>query len=114
MTELTELKALLNNDCDSYVFLPTEDETIHVQASEYKDKGIKLDGSPMGDCYHIILFREDEEGELVDVDKFEGILTAPVEYIMRMIKEDWFGVVCRKTTTSDEFVNNVFAKLQEV
>jgi len=31
-----------------------------------------------------------------------------------MIKEDWFGVVCRKTTTSDEFVNNVFAKLQEV
>jgi hypothetical protein len=112
---MTDLREVLNNDCDSYVFLPTEeDDNIHVQASEYKDKGTKLGGSIMGDCYHIIIFREDEEGCITDLDKFEGILSAPVEYITRMIKENWFGIVCRKTTTSEEFVNRTFDKLSEV
>lgn len=112
---MTELRKLLNNDSDTYVFLPTEDgNNIHIQASEYKDKGTKLDGSTMGDCYHIIIFREDDEGAMIDLDKFEGILSAPVEYISRMIQENWFGIVCRKTTTSEEFVNRTFANFQEV
>ena len=110
---MNEIKQLLG-DADTYTFLPGEEEdNIHIQSSEYKNPGTKLDGSAMGDCYHIIIFKEGEEGT-EHLDKFEAILTAPVEYMMRMIKEDWFGIVCRKTTTSNEFVDNVFAKLQEV
>jgi len=112
---MAELREVLDNDSDSYFFLPMEEsDNIHVQSSNYKDRGTKLNGSELGDCYHIILFREDDDGGMIDLDRFEGILTAPVEYITRMIKENWFGIVCRKTTTSEEFVNNTFAKMQEV
>jgi len=111
---MTELREVLTNDSDSYFFLPMEESNnIHVQSSNYKDSGTKLDGSELGDCYHIILFREDEEGGIIDLDKFEGILTAPVEYITRMIKENWFGIVCRKTTTSEVFVQKTFDNLTQ-
>lgn len=112
---MNELKELLNNQSDSYFFLPSEEEgQIHIQSSDYKDPGTKLDGSAMGDCYHIIIFKEDDDGAPIHLDKFEGILSAPVEYMTRMIKEDWFGMICRKTTTSSEFIERTFDKLKEV
>lgn len=113
---MSEIKNLLDNNCDSYSFLPGEDDDkIHIQSSEYRNKGTKLGGSSVGDCYHIILFRENEDdGGIKDLDKFEGILGAPVEYMASMIKDDWYGIICRKTTTSQEYVEDIFAKLQEV
>ena len=110
---MKEIKELLS-DSDTYMFLPgEEDDNIHIQTSEYKNPGTKLNTSSMGDCYHIIIFKEGEEG-IEHLDNFEAILTAPIEYMTRMIKEDWFGVICRKTTTSQEFVTNLVAKVQEV
>lgn len=112
---LESLKHLQNEDFDSFMFLPTEDEdNTHFQASHYKDPGTKLDGSEIGDCYHIILFKEDEEGSVIHLDKFEAILMAPLEYISRLLPDDWFGIICRKTTTSKEFVDKTFDNLKEV
>jgi hypothetical protein len=55
-----------------------------------------------------------ESGKLIDPEKFEAILLEPLEYISNMIKSDWYGIVARKTTTSQKFVDTIFDKLIEV
>jgi len=109
------LTEVLDSNHDTYMFLPMyEGDNLQVSGSAYKDPGSKLDGSVMGDCYHIILFRDEDENGDSSLDKFEAILSAPVVYMNRMIKEGWYGIICRKTTTSSEFVEDTFAKFKEV
>lgn len=83
-------------------------------ANCYKDGGTKIGGSELGDNFDIILFKEDMDGKLIEPDRFEAILMEPLEYISNMIKSDWYGIVARKTTTSQKFVDAIFDKLIEV
>lgn len=111
------LKELSEDDVeyDTIFFLPGEKpNTLQIEGSVYRNPGEKLGGSTLGDGYHIILFRENAEKEkLYDIDKFDAVLTHPIEYISNMIKNQWFGIVARKTTTSSEFIQNTFDKLKE-
>lgn len=105
-------KALKEEPFDAFFFLPGEKEdTIHLESATYKDAGEKVGGSSMGDGYHIILFREAEDGELVDIEQFDAVLIDPATYITRMLGIDWFGIIARMTTTSDNFIQNTFDKL---
>lgn len=101
---------------DTIFFIPNpdgEDNEVKVDIANYKEAGEKLDGSSMGDMFDIIIFRMNEEYEMTDLERFEGILVDPRVYVSRMIKEDWYGMVCRKTTTSKKLADDVFAKWQE-
>lgn len=101
-------------DYDTIFFVPNpdseDDNEVKVEIANYKEHGEKIGGSSMGDLYEIILFRMDEEYNMTDLDKFEGILIEPREYVSRMIKEDWYGMVTKKTTTSHRLTSDVFAK----
>jgi hypothetical protein len=106
---LDSLKEIV--DYDTIFFTPhsEEDNMVNIEFSKYKNTGEKLGGSELGDNFDIIVFRLDDEEDLViDLDRFEGILIEPREYISRMIKSDWYGMVSRKTTTSDKIVDGVF------
>ena len=97
---------------DTIFFVPhSEDENqVRVEVGQYKDRGEKIGGSDVGDNYDIILFKLDEEDYLVNLDRFDAILIEPREYISRLIKDDWYGMVTRKTTTSKELSDGIFAK----
>lgn len=101
-------------DFDTIFFVPNpesdNDNEVQIEVANYKEVGEKIGGSELGDLYDIIVFRLDEECNVTDLDKFEGILIEPREYVSRMIKEDWYGMVSRKTTTSDKLTTDVFAK----
>lgn len=101
-------------DYDTIFFVPNpdseDDSEVKVEVANYKEKGENVGGSDLGHLYEIILFRMDEEYNLIDLDKFEGILIEPREYVSRMIKEDWYGLVARKTTTSHRLTSDIFAK----
>ena len=102
-------------DYDAILFLPHEEEgKIQIEGKQFANKGEKLDGSEMGDCYQIILFKLDEEDDPIYLEKFEAILTKPIEYISMLIPMDWYGMVCRKTTTSLKYANDVFDELKNV
>jgi hypothetical protein len=103
-------------DYDTIFFVPHEDENnlVKIQVAHYKDGGEKIDGSVMGDSFDIIIFRMNEEDEITDLDRFDGILIEPREYISRMIKSDWYGMVTRKTTTSHKVADDVFANWTEL
>jgi len=108
-------KTLKEEPFDAFFFLPGEEsDTIHLESALYKHAGEKLGGSSLGDGYHIILFQEDEEGELVNVEQFNAVLIDPATYITRMLEIDWFGIIARMTTTSNTFIQNTFDKLIEV
>ena len=112
---LDYLKSFEKENYDAIMFLPHEDEDmIHVEGKLFANNDTKLDGSVMGDCYHIILFKMDEEMNPINLDKFEAILSGPLEYISRLIPDGWFGMVCKKTEKSGAFVDATFAKLQDI
>lgn len=96
-------------DYDTIFFTPHEEEDnqVKVEVASYKERGTPIDASFMGDMFDIILFRLDEEDNVQDFDHFQGILVDPRVYVTRMIGEDWYGVVSRKTTTSGNFIQKI-------
>lgn len=109
------LREIKNEKFDAFFFIPgPEEDTVRVEGAKYKDPGENIGGNKMGDMYHIMLFREDGQGNPVDPDLFEAILTEPLEYVSRMITCDFYGLVAKKTTTSNEFIQNTFDKLKEI
>lgn len=113
---LEALKVLKEEDnFDAFFFLPGEEEdTVHIEGALYKNPGEKVGGSEMGDEYHVILFKENATDDvLYDIDRFDAIFSDPLEYISQLIPAKWFGVIAKKTTTSDSFMQKTFDKLQE-
>jgi len=107
---LDVLREIEEYDTIFFVPHPEDDEQVRVEVGQYKDRGDKVGGSEVGDNFDIILFRLDEDEYVTDLDRFDAILVEPREYISRMIKNDWYGMVSRKTTTSKELADGIFAK----
>lgn len=105
---------------DAIFFLPKDDDNIHIQSNVYKNKGTPVENTVVGDKWHIILFQEDDsdknENDLIvkNFDTFEAIFSDPREYISDLIKCGWYGVVSRKTTTSEKFYHDALAKFQDI
>jgi len=109
------LRELKDDHFDAVFFMPgPEEDMVKVEAAKYKTPGEDIDACNMGNMYHIVLFKQDIDGNPVNPDLFEAILTEPLEYISRMIKCDFYGVVAKKTTTSSDFIQNMFDKLKEI
>jgi hypothetical protein len=107
---LDVLREIKEYDTIFFVPHPEDDNQTKLEIAEFKNKGEKIGGSEMGDNYDIILFRLNEDCDIKDLERFEAILIDPREYVSRLVKQDWYGMVSRKTTTSDEMANGVFAK----
>ncbi len=89
---------------DCLTFFPDyEEDGLRIEGQKYKNFGEKVGGSIMGDEWHIILFKENEES-FTNLDNFDAILADPLEYISQLIPQGWYGLVAKKTTTSPEFI----------
>jgi hypothetical protein len=112
---LDYLKVLKEDEHDAYFFLPgPKKDTIHLEGATYKDAGDDVEESDIGKSYHVILFKEDEEGELVDIDMFDAVFADPLEYMSGLLPSGIFGIMARKTTTSNNFIQKTFDKLQKI
>ena len=88
---------------------PEDDNQVKVEVAQYKEPSEKVPGSVMGDMFDIILFRMCDD-TVIDLDRFDGILSDPKTYVSRMIKEDWYGLVTRKTVDSNTLTDKIFAE----
>ena len=112
---LDYLKTLKDDEHDAYFFLPgPKEDMIHLEGASYRDAGESVGGSKLGHEYHVILFKEAEDGQLVDVDMFDAVFVDPLEYMSGLLPSKIFGIMARKTTTSNNFIQNTFAKLMKV
>jgi hypothetical protein len=93
---------------DCFSFLPGEEEdTLNLEFGEYvEDDSIKIGGNDLGDLYHIILYKYKKDDEL-DFDSFEAILGCPLEYASHLIPSGFYGIIAKKTTTSDAFASDM-------
>jgi len=97
---------------DALFFMPSEKiGAIQISTNTYKNPGEPLENNNMGFSWHVILFKEGEEG-IENLDHFDAILSEPREYISNLITQDWYGVIAKKTTTSHAFLNDVLAKFR--
>lgn len=112
---LDYLKPLEKTNYDCLMFIPGEKpNSLHIEGSEYKEHGEKLDGNSLGDTYHILIYKETEEDGIHHLDLFEGILLDPLEYASRLIPDGWYGMFAKKTTTSKDFVNKAFDTIKKM
>ncbi len=113
---LDMLKPLKEDKLDFLYFLAGETEdSIRIMGSQYANPGEKIGGNTLGDLYHIVLFRESKinKEEYDDVDEFEAILACPLEYASGLIPGGFYGIIARKTTTSDSLVKKILALMKK-
>jgi len=111
---LDYLKKFDKENFHTFMFLPGEEEySLHIEVNELKEAGEKVSGSVLGDCYDVILFRETDDGDIDNLERFDAILAAPLEYMSMLIPLDFYGVICKKTTTSGTLMDGIFDKFQE-
>jgi len=102
-------------DFDVLFWLPTsEEDTMKVECCKYKIPGSQIGGSDLGPEYHIVLFKFDPENGTYDHDRWDAILADPRVYVSGLIPQNWYGFVARKTTESQEFVDDILAKIKDI
>jgi len=102
-------------DYDVLFFLPGEEENMfRIESCRYKDPGNQIGGSELGPEYTVVLFKCNDEDGTYDHDSFDAILADPRIYISGLIPQDWYGLVARKTTTSQSFVKDMIDKFKEI
>jgi hypothetical protein len=99
---------LKTEEYDGINFYINEDGDIEVDVFTYNTPSEKLKGSDMGDLYDIIIFPEEPPKM---PERFSAVLSSPTHYVSRMIEDGFLGVVARKTTTSDEFMDDTFKQM---
>lgn len=113
---LDYLQTLKEKKLDFFTFLAGDEEgRIDIMSSEYANPGEKIGGNTLGDMYHIVLFRDSKENpeEYDEVDDFEAILACPLEYASGLIPGGFYGIIARKTTTSQKLVNKLLALMKK-
>jgi hypothetical protein len=99
---------------DGFYFLPgLDDDSLGFQYFNLKDEfdnGKPINGTSIGDMYHIAFFSRGEDGSPVFDDAFEAILADPSIYIQGLIGANIYGCVLRKTDKSDGWFNNYLMK----
>ena len=70
--------------------------------------------SDIGDLYDIIIFRGNEVDGYHDLERFEAILACPYTYSNRMYQGHYYGIVAKKTTTSEDIVESIVSKLGDL
>ena len=107
------LQPLVNKGHDVYTFFPSENpDDITISAVEYSNRGELVDNSSIGDCYHIILFKEGKNSITQHLDYYDAILLDPLEYMSMLIPQGWYGMIGKKTTTSSVMFNDSFDKIK--
>ena len=103
-------QALRSEEYDGINFYRNDDDEIEIVSFQFKEQGTKIGGNSIGDLYDIIIFPEDPPKM---PEKFQAILSSPLDYIENMIDNGFLGVVSKVTTCSTELVDSVFDNLCE-
>ena len=100
---------------DALFFMPHPNVDIHIQSNVYKNPGTPVDVSSIGPSWHVLLFTCNEETDtLENLDAFDAVLSDPREYISTLIPQGWFGIVAKKTTTSNSFISDALDKIKSM
>lgn len=106
------LEALKDENFDCISFLPGKTEgELNLEGGTYVDRGEEILGG-LGCRYHISIFKEKKDFT-IDFDTFEATLIDPLVYMSHIIPAGYFGFISKKTTTSEEFNQDMIQMMKE-
>lgn len=95
---------------DGVYFLPHtdgENEGLKYQFFELKeeDNDEPIEGSSLGNKYHLVFFKEGDDGLPVLDDQFEAILVDPATYLHGLLGAGVYGCILKKTAKSQDWID---------
>jgi hypothetical protein len=99
------------NEHDGFIFMLDEEDQLDISPFTYKEKSDPIESHELGLKYHIIMYRETSDGNLIEPDIFEAILGNPWHYVANLINIGFFGTICKKTKHSLNIVEEMFDDL---
>lgn len=97
---------------DGLTFYREDLETVNIAGFKMDNPGTKKEGSPMGDLYDIIIFNDVLKNPSMP-ERFQAILSSPMDYVKRMVNDGFLGVVVKSSSTSDKFMDDTFKTAEE-
>lgn len=105
------LQDLKHKEFHGLNFYKNQKGDLTVDGFEFKNFGEKLTGSSLGDLYDIIIFQEEPPKM---PERFKAILISPLDYVSRMLDDGFLGIVAKATTTSDDFMSEIYDDMYEM
>jgi hypothetical protein len=108
MNLLDQIRKLAETPYDGFIFSPHPEKQFytHIESFCYHDPGESIGGADFGKNYEI-LFLEPDKDDMIIEDRFTAILSDPVVYLEHLVKSGFYGIIGRKTTTSNLFFDSV-------
>lgn len=103
---------------DGFTIVPDEEDfensqIIFFNLDDESKEGTPVDNSPMGDMYHVVLFKAQTETEDFKFDEtFEAIFVDPLVYAKRLLP-NFYSMFVRKTDRSGPWFEDYMKKLLE-
>lgn len=102
-------------DFDGFYILPhKQDDGLRLSFFDFNDdfeKGKKVDGTSLGDMYHVVFLKQGEDGNPEFDDHFEAIFADPEVYVKGLLGANVYGCMVRKTENSYKWVEEYLKKL---
>ena len=98
---------------DGFYILPGDDDGLKLSYFDFNDdfdKGEKIDGTEVGDMYHVIFMTCGKDNLPQLDDHFEAIFAHPETYVRNLVGADVFGCFVRKTENSWKWVDDYLRK----
>ena len=101
-----------NNKCDAICFFPSSEnlEQTVVHGLTYVEAGDSIGASTLGNSYDIVTFRESDDG-FYDKEHYQAILVCPYTYSEKVLSDGFYGIVAKRTTTSEDVLNLFMNKI---
>lgn len=107
------LDEMFGESVDGVSFLPDKEFNLDIKGFQYTKKS-KYEKYDLGHLYHIILYKCDDDGQIINPDHFTAVLTDPSVYVNWIIKSGFYGIVSKKHKTSKTHMNKVFKQIKEL
>ena len=102
-------------DFDGFYILPhREDDGLRLSFFDFNDdfeKGKRVDGTSLGDMYHVVFLKQGEDGNPEFDDHFEAIFADPEVYVKGLLGANVYGCMVRKTENSWKWVEEYLKRL---
>lgn len=88
---------------DGVYFHPSEDDNGGLEMAFFKtdmDLGKPIESSEIGDMFHFVFFKMDEEGLPRFDETFDAVLGDPMKYLTGLVGAGVFGCLLRKSEKS--------------
>ena len=102
-------------DFDGFYILPhKDDDGLRLSFFDFNDdfeKGKRVDGTSLGDMYHVVFLKQGEDGNPEFDDHFEAIFADPEVYVKGLLGANVYGCMVRKTENSWKWVEEYLKRL---